>query len=95
MADLGAIGVIASQSIELRAKRVSGIVRDANGNPARRLITLMVRNGRNVSDYRYSSPVTGYYNVHAWHGQDALEHVRIANAANENENDLIDRVFPA
>lgn len=98
MSDLGAIAV---RSIDrtVTGRMVSGVITDAAGVPASRMVTLLPRFAVYVSDVRWSG-VDGYYVVRARLDDAGREHVRLVHAGDDPGPtdpvlpDLIDRVIP-
>lgn len=64
MADLGAVGVLVDTGpTALHVGIVQGIVRDANGDPARQQVAAFDRGTLKLSGVAMSDPITGAYTI--------------------------------
>lgn len=91
MADLGAVGLIATPTVVLAGGVIAGTVKDALGQPARRRLALYHRQFLSYINSAYSDPVSGAYQLHCHvnHGTAEVFAVCLDDPAEPQHNDLI------
>ncbi len=91
MADLGAVGLIASPTYALTGGVIAGTVRNAQGQPVRRRLALYHRQFLSYINSAYSDPDSGAYqmNCNVNHGTAEVFAVCLDDAAEPQHNDLI------
>lgn len=91
MADLGAVGLIATPTFVLSGGVVAGLVKDAQGQPSRRRLALYHRQLLSYINSAYSDPVSGAYqmNCNVNHGTAEVFAICLDDAAEPQHNDLI------